>query len=513
MNEMEELEIAGQIIGGKVANILLREKSGKKIELGDLLVVDEPDGAYLILQVYDLEYGSQIPQTVRELAAGLKLEGYGPSLDFLEPHLRNYVMAKVKAVAFVSKGGAKIPKVLPSFFSNVRFIEEKDLSFLTKPPNPVYLGKIRSGSKILDFDVFLDGEEMLTHHVLVPATTGRGKSNLVKVMLWSIADHKKFGMLVLDPHDEYYGRSVMGLKNHPNAKDTIRYYTVNPPPGASTLVINLRSMKPEHFEGLVDFSSTQQQAIRLYHRQFKYDWIENIIRGTEIEGVKSTTLTVLQRIVRVNLAVYFEEGQIVCKNRVFSDSAGEATISTIIDDMEDGKIVIVDTSKISDEAELLIGSAVANEIFTRHQDAKAEGKLDEKRTVGIIIEEAPRVLSAERLAKSGNNIYSKVAREGRKFKVGLVAITQLTSVIPRDVLTNINTKIILGNEMATERHAIIESAAQDLSADDRTIASLDKGEAIVSSIFTRFAVPVQIPLFEEYAKTTKPSDKKIVFTG
>jgi hypothetical protein len=76
-----------------------------------------------------------------------------------------------------------------------------------------------------------------------------------------------------------------------------------------------------------------------------------------------------------------------------------------------------------------------------------------------------------------------------------------------------NTKLILGNEMLTERRAIIECAAQDLSSDDRTIASLDKGEAIISSVFTKFAVPVQIPFFDEYAKTEKPKDKKIVFTG
>ena len=53
-----------------------------------------------------------------------------------------------------------------------------------------------------------------------------------------------------------------------------------------------------------------------------------------------------------------------------------------------------------------------------------------------------------------------------------------------------NTKIILGNEMASERAAIINSAAQDLSDEDRTIASLDKGEAIVSSIFAKFALPI-----------------------
>jgi hypothetical protein len=61
-----------------------------------------------------------------------------------------------------------------------------------------------------------------------------------------------------------------------------------------------------------------------------------------------------------------------------------------------------------------------------------------------------------------------------------------------------NTKIILGNELVTERSAVIDSASQDLSTDDRNIASLDKGEAIVSSNFTKFAIPIQIPLFEDY---------------
>jgi DNA helicase HerA-like ATPase len=60
-----------------------------------------------------------------------------------------------------------------------------------------------------------------------------------------------------------------------------------------------------------------------------------------------------------------------------------------------------------------------------------------------------------------------------------------------------NTKIILGNEMVQERKAIIESASQDLSEDDRNIASLDKGEAIISSIFVPFAIPIKIPLFED----------------
>jgi DNA helicase HerA-like ATPase len=125
--------------------------------------------------------------------------------------------------------------------------------------------------------------------------------------------------------------------------------------------------------------------------------------------------------------------------------------------------------------------------------------LEGKPVISIVLEEAPRVLGKDVLEK-GSNIFSTIAREGRKFKVGLIAITQLPSLIPRDILANMNTKIILGTEMVQERQAIIDSASQDLSTDSRNIASLDKGECIVSSNFAKFAIPIMVPFFDDFAK-------------
>ena len=135
-----------------------------------------------------------------------------------------------------------------------------------------------------------------------------------------------------------------------------------------------------------------------------------------------------------------------------------------------------------------------------------------KPVISILLEEAARVLGKETLER-GSNVFGSIAREGRKFKVGLIAITQLPSLIPRDILANMNTKIILGVEMKPERQALIESAAQDLSSDDRQIASLDKGEAIVTSNFARFATPIYVPLFSDIVKEEKPLLKKMSFGG
>ena len=86
------------------------------------------------------------------------------------------------------------------------------MKFLTTPQNPLFIGKLRSGSKILDVDISLPGDMVFAHHILIPGTTGRGKSVLLKVMLWNIVDKDYCGALVLDPHDEYYGRNELGLK-------------------------------------------------------------------------------------------------------------------------------------------------------------------------------------------------------------------------------------------------------------------------------------------------------------
>ena len=352
--------------------------------------------------------------------------------------------------------------------------------------------------------------------MLIPATTGRGKSNLVKTILWHVLDsNNTVGALVLDPHDEYWGRTENGLHDHPKSDENLAYYTPNSPPaGANFLTINLASIKPDHFNGIIDLTEPQEQALRTFYKVFKKDWIDAIIEEREhpdLNDFAKKTRFILKRKFKLALGVDTDgEGRIMCHNRVFDiGTKGTQTVSHILEDIEGGRVVVVDTSQLSDAAELLIGSIVASEILERYQQYKARGELDGKPIATIVIEEAPRVLGEDVIKdSSGNdNIFGKIAKEGRKFQVGLAAITQLSSVIPKTILANINTKIILGNEMRQERAAVIASASQDLSDDDRNIASLDKGEAIISSIFVPFALPIKIPLFDEVVSDTKRDTK------
>lgn len=501
----------GLVISGEFGNIIVREKAGEKLELGELLVADMPQGK-IFLQVFDLVYGSQLSQQNLELVSGLKLEEDN-SLELMDANIRSYNLAKLKSLITVKGNRAIAPKTLPDFFSEVRAVIKEDFGFLLeKTSNPLFFGYLRSGTKILDLPIFLDGEKVLSHHILISGTTGRGKSVLMSNLLWNTIDKDYCGVLVLDPHDEYYGRSKLGLKDHPCAREKLVYYTPrNPPQGCRTLKINLRTIQPSHFNGVIEFSDPQKQALAAYYRQYEDEWISAVAleKPLELKFVEATIDVVKRRLLQLlNLSV--ENDMITCKG-IFDTNAGENTTNDIVSDLENGKKVVIDTSEFGGAEEILVGSLIATSALNRYKNYSFD-ELRKKPVVSIVLEEALRVIGKDVIEHSPN-IFSTIAREGRKFRIGLTAITQLPSLIPREVLANMNTKIILGIELKPERQAIIESAAQDLSADERSIASLDKGEAIISSTFAKFATPVQIPFFDDVVRQAKKTQVRTSFDG
>jgi len=203
----------GKVISGEFGKIAVRLKKDADVEIGELLI-SETDNKKILLQVYDLSYGSQISQINLELMAGMKLEEDN-SLELWDEHLRVYNMALLKNLLVIDNNYANVAKVLPSFFSDVREVRNDDMYFLSYPKKPLHLGKLRSGSKVLEVPIHVEADKVLSEHILIPATTGRGKSNLTSCMLWDMTGKDYCASLVLDPHDEYYGRNTLGLKDHP----------------------------------------------------------------------------------------------------------------------------------------------------------------------------------------------------------------------------------------------------------------------------------------------------------
>ena len=373
--------------------------------------------------------------------------------------------------------------------------------------NPITIGRVRSGSKILTTPVSLEATDVLTHHVLIPATTGRGKSNLVKVVLYNILENENVGKLEFDPHNEYF----KSLDQHPKSLETLKYYSIRTIPGHIDLRFNAKLMRPDHVSGAISLSLPQQEALIVYYRQDRENWIQNIFTGERPPGVHENTLTALRRRIGILLNIEIELDDLgneqVVEHGIYKFSGYETTVNDIIGYLKEGKTVIVDTSLFSGNEEIFIATIIVEALFNEYRYQKFQDQLKNLPVITVVLEEAPRVIG-KKVLESRENIFGTIAREGRKFQIGLIAITQLPSVIPREILANMNTKIILGNEMGPERDALINSSAQDLSKDSQNIASLDKGEAIITSNFTKFAIPIKIPLFETMLKEDLDKRKK-----
>jgi len=503
----------GSFVSGSFEKLILRQKSDKDFEIGELIVAGNSMDEYSIFQIKDLFYGSQIPDISLELMAGYGLERERSNLKIYEPELRNYVLAHARELISIRKNEVSgkfehtIPKKLPKFFSDVFELEESHLQFFKEEELeiPLNLGKVRSGSKVLDINIMVNAAEVLKHHILIPAATGRGKSNLVKTILYDLLDNEKCGKLIFDPHNEYYGTITQkGLRDHPKSPEFLEYYTIRDTPGANDLKFNMNLINPAHIIGSISLTDAQRQAIIVFYRSDRKNWIQKIHEEYTLAelkkiGVKPQTIEVLRRKLGLLLKLYLEDDGTLSEKGIYTSSGYEQTTHAIIDSLSKGKTVIIDTSLLEGAEEIFIASIIVEGVFKEYKKLKFQDKLQERPVISIVIEEAPRVIG-KKVLESIDNVFGKIAREGRKFQIGLIAITQLPSIIDREILANMNTKIILGNEMALERRALIDSAAQDLSDDYQTIGSLDKGEAIVTSTFTKFAVPISIPLFEDFIK-------------
>ena len=505
-------ELLGVVIGGSFQKVLMRVKAGAQVMLGTLASIRE-DNTTLFFQVVDLLYGSQLSDINREFISGVDLEEYPHELTLLDEKQRNYVLAYLKPLVTLRDNTVTLSSSLPLLFSQVHAVDEKDFSFISQPKKSLFFGYLRSGSATLQQSVQLPGNEVLNHHMLIAAQTGKGKSNLTKCLLWNSVAETYCGMLVLDPHNEYYGSGRQGLAQHPD-KERVVFYSPTSIPGAFSLVINLKDIYPSHLTPLLNWSEAQFTFLAVAYNYFKENWIERIFTEPleqlntlgETEFKDTTILVVrrnLQRLLQVKLHPHTR--QLQCKG-IFQQQAGAATTADICSSLENAKTVIVDTSHLTDAAELLVGTILTTSIFSKYRTYKQSDQLQYKPSIAIVLEEAPRVIGKDALEK-GRNIFSTLAKEGRKFKVGLIAITQLPSLIPKDILANIGTKIILGMELGTERRAIIESAAQDLSLDESAIASLDKGQAVLTSSFSKFAIPFAVPLFEDMLQDAMQQQK------
>jgi len=210
-------------------------------------------------------------------------------------------------------------------------------------------------------------------------------------------------------------------------------------------------------------------------------------------GVATSTLQVIQR-----------RAQRILDMPCISRDASQASLSArIVDELMDGFSVLVDTSGLSSMEEILVASVITRRLL----DTYSQIFLDERERFAalpptlVALEEAQRVLS--KAQRSDENVFPRVAREGRKFRVGLCAVSQQPKLIDDELLSQFNTFFILGLADEKDRNILRGSSKQDVSDLGPEIQTLMPGEAILTNLDAPFALPARIALYEEYLKSVE----------
>jgi hypothetical protein len=178
--------------------------------------------------------------------------------------------------------------------------------------------------------------------------------------------------------------------------------------------------------------------------------------------------------------------------------------AAILRDLVEGRVVLVDVSGLGSTEEVLVGSFLARRVMDHWQAAYLDDpELHESLpVVSVALEEAQRVLAAS--ADRESNVFPRIAREGRKFKVGLTAVTQQPKLLDDELLSQFNTFFVLGLADEKDRNILRASAKQDISALGPEIQTLMPGECLVVNLAAPFAVPARVHLYSQLLAATPP---------
>jgi len=299
----------------------------------------------------------------------------------------------------------------------------------------------------------------LFRHVGIFGSTGSGKTTTAATVAAG-ASLAGLAVLVLDWHGEYeevlsklFGRSSTLIKVT-SVKPVSERAAVNPLEGELEDVVS-------ELEDV--FQLTQPQASVLLRTLKELKGVKSLHqliavldpRYEDSYWERELKLALLRRLEPIDSA----EGRVL-----FSDRASPP-------EPRPGVVTIVDLSEIRSYAlRKLYALALLRRVYQRVQASRGSGP-----GVLVVIDEAHNLLP-----KSSENFIARVLAEGRKFKLGLVVVTQSPSSINTEFIKNLNTKIVHAIKTGLDARIVGESMGLSTSALE-TLVSLSVGEAFFSS--------------------------------
>ncbi len=388
----------------------------------------------------------------------------------------NYIRGKVKILGDVNDN-LRLPRtpVLPG--TEIQLADNEILKEIFKVKNPIKLGSLVNQC---DVDVNVEANPILSRHLAILAMTGAGKSNTVSVLIDQLLGYD-VPVFVFDMHGEYVGADF------PNGDINVIRPKLNP-----------TYMSFNEIKKLVKIPSNGYIQERHFRKAFN-------AAKNQVRDSTAPTNNFLQLIYDILEVESKEEGsdkQIVDVMNKIDDSMDkysnlfDNTIGNILSSIKIGHVNVLDLSQ-SDEsvANVLVSHVMRNSLQKRKNAVHGNDTDTLDFPVFFILEEA-HILAPNKRDSDSKRWIQRVAREGRKFGLGLCLVSQSPKTVDHDALSQMNNMIILRLvEPEDQRH--VQSASENLSQDlVNQLPSLNVGEAIVLGLMSKVPTLVKIDEFK-----------------
>jgi len=371
-------------------------------------------------------------------------------------------------------------------------------------------------------EILFDVDRLRNKRTMIFAQSGFGKTNLVKVLLSHLIRNESYGKLIFDLNGEYFlkGTSTYGLGdvNEQKTKENLVVYSDKEIPKeynnrfafSGKVLLNMR--KHLTVGDILNFGAGFSEVMKSFllylddegvgnfienidayvaspenlHRDFP-DFFGELKKKDADASAKKTILAIRKRIRHL-----IDEGKGL-------HASSSTLVEKVFEFLKHGKTVVIDLSLKDSMDASIISSILIRKLFEHNKFYFTSGDSTNVINTVIFVEEAQNVLSDE-FVKSNANPFVRVAKEGRKFGLGLIAITQRPSAISEEIRTQAENFFAFHMGNSDDIKALVKSNINY----DGVIAKFVQRETIKGNLYMvssdqAFVLPVRVFEFEKLA--------------
>jgi len=330
------------------------------------------------------------------------------------------------------------------------------------------------GTKVIPrFDVV----NLVARRTFVFARAGFGKSNLIKLLFSDLYRGKPkvrkrggrevpVGALIFDPDGEYYwpdDQERPALCDVPELQDQLVVFTQKDAPSpyygsfiAGKIKLDIRRLRPADVISIaLDPERQRQQNVRKLANLNDSDWrrLVDLIHAEKYGARDEDIQEILKLKEEQGAELNAAKSNMVFITQLLHDPSSQV-LDMLMAALQDGKLCVVDISQMRGSAGLTLSGIILKRIFEHNQ---LEFTKADPRTIPTIavVEEAQSVLNSS--GGSGEGPYIEWVKEGRKYHLGAVLITQQPGSIPNEILSQGDNwfifHLLAANDLAAAKRA------------------------------------------------------------